>query len=49
MKTILVPTDFSRVSNNAIDYAAELAVFSKSKLILFNSYHIPVAVTEVPA
>jgi nucleotide-binding universal stress UspA family protein len=49
MRTILAPTDFSRVSNNAIDYAAELAILSKAKLILFNSYHIPVAVTEVPA
>jgi nucleotide-binding universal stress UspA family protein len=25
MKTIIVPTDFSAISNNAIDYAIDLA------------------------
>jgi len=49
MKTILAPSDFSKVSINAAEYAAELALLANAKLILFHSYHIPVAVTEVPA
>lgn len=48
MKTILVPTDFSRISNNAVDYAAKLALVSNAKLILLNVYHIPAVATEVP-
>lgn len=46
MKTILVPTDFSKVSNNAVDYAAEVALLTNAKMILFNTYHIPAMVTE---
>lgn len=46
MKTILVPTDFSKVSNNAVDYAAEIALLANAKMVLFNTYHIPVMVTE---
>lgn len=48
MKTILVATDFSKSANNAIDYAVELAKFTKSKLILFHTYHVPVVASEVP-
>lgn len=48
MKTILVPTDFSKIAQNAIDYAAEIAKHTKSKLILFHVYQIPIAPTEVP-
>lgn len=48
MKTILVPTDFSDVSANALNYAANLAQFTKSKLLLFNVYHVPMIVSEVP-
>lgn len=48
MKTILVPTDFSDVANNAINYAARLAIYTKSKLFLFHAYHVPMIVTEVP-
>ncbi|MES2590569.1 MAG: universal stress protein [Bacteroidota bacterium] len=48
MKTILVPTDFSETAANALEYAAELAAYTQSKLILFHAYHIPAIVTEVP-
>ncbi len=48
MKTILVPTDFSRIARNAAVYAAEFAMRSKSKLILMNVYHVPVVSSEVP-
>lgn len=48
MKTILVPTDFSRVSNNAVDYAAEVAMLLNAKMILINVYHVSVPVSEVP-
>lgn len=48
MKTILVPTDFSDIATNAINYAARLAVYTKSKLFLFHAYHVPMIVSEVP-
>lgn len=46
MKTLLVPTDFSETSNNAIDYAVEIARATHAKLILFHVYHVPVITTE---
>jgi len=42
MQTIIVATDYSANANNALQYAAELATYTKSKLILFNSYTLPV-------
>lgn len=48
MKTILCPTDFSKAAKNAIDYAAEMATVTKSKLILFHAYQLPIAPAEVP-
>jgi len=48
MKTILATTDFSKASENAMHYAAELALFTHAKLVIFHSYTIPVPVTEVP-
>jgi len=48
MKTILAPTDFSPAAKNACDYAASLCKLLKSKLILFNSYMLPVPVFEIP-
>src|ERR1035438_8203878 len=46
MKTILVPTDYSDTANNALQYAVELAKFSKAKIILLHVYPIPVPVGE---
>lgn len=48
MKTILLPTDFSKASHNAIDYAVEIAKLTKAKMILFHVYHIPVITSDVP-
>jgi nucleotide-binding universal stress UspA family protein len=47
MKTILVPTDFSKASLNAIDYAAKVAMLAEAKL-LFHAYHVPVITTDLP-
>lgn len=47
-KTILVPTDFSEVSGNAVNYAAEIAKLTGAKLILLHAYHIPVVTAEIP-
>jgi nucleotide-binding universal stress UspA family protein len=49
MKAILVPTDFSPNANTAVAYAAHLAAQTKSKIILFHSVPVQVAVAEVPA
>jgi nucleotide-binding universal stress UspA family protein len=48
MKTILLPTDFSDVSDNAINYAVEFAKLTGAKLILFHVYHVPVITTDMP-
>lgn len=48
MKTILTATDFSKTGNNAVNYAANLALVTRSKLILFHAYYEPILVSEVP-
>jgi nucleotide-binding universal stress UspA family protein len=48
MKTIIAPTDFSEVSANSIEYAAEIAKLFNARLILFHAYHPPVVASEVP-
>lgn len=45
MKLILAPTDFSKTARNAINYAAEVAKRTKSKLVLLHAYHPPVPIT----
>lgn len=40
MKTILVPTDFSKNAENALDYAIGMFGSEKAKLILLNTYLI---------
>ncbi|HXL55515.1 MAG TPA: universal stress protein [Chitinophagaceae bacterium] len=47
MKTIIAPTDFSAVSINAVDYAADMAVDISAELILFHVSEQPVTVSEV--
>ena len=46
MKTIIAPTDFSSVSLNAVNYAAEMAVALNAELLLINVVQIPVTVSE---
>lgn len=47
MITILVPTDFSKISLNAIDYAVEIAVRTKAKIILFHTYYMPIITSDI--
>lgn len=46
MKTFIVATDFSEEAENAINYAAALAVEVNAKIILFNSFMIPLHVSN---
>jgi nucleotide-binding universal stress UspA family protein len=48
MKTILVPIDFSDVSENAAHYAAEMAAYSDARLVLLNTYSLPMPLVETP-
>ena len=48
MKTIIVPTDFSPVATNALNFAADMAVAINASLLLFNAYQVPVSMTDVP-
>tara|TARA_R110001592_G_scaffold3600_1_gene20713 strand:- start:166 stop:984 length:819 start_codon:yes stop_codon:yes gene_type:complete len=42
MSTILVATNFSKTSNNAVEYSASIAKLFNTKLILFNAFKLPV-------
>lgn len=42
MKTYIVATDFSENAQNALQYAAAMAAFTKASIILFNAYTVPV-------
>ncbi|MBI2271423.1 MAG: universal stress protein [Bacteroidetes bacterium] len=46
MKTILVPTDFSKCAYNAANYAVALAKATKAKVILLHVYQAPVPPPE---
>lgn len=48
MKTIIAPTDFSKISENACLYAALLAAEIKADIILLHVMELPVAVAEYP-
>lgn len=48
MKTILVPIDYSEVSDNALQYAIELSRYTQADLILLNIYKAPVPIIEMP-
>jgi nucleotide-binding universal stress UspA family protein len=48
MKNILVPTDYSNVSNNALQYAIDLAKHIEANIILVHAYHVPVPTTDIP-
>lgn len=46
MKTIVAPTDFSGSSINAVNYAADLALFTGHSLSILHVYSIPVPVSD---
>jgi nucleotide-binding universal stress UspA family protein len=48
MKTILIPTDYSSHSRNAIQFAIKMAEPLKARLVLFHAYHIPDPIPAVP-
>lgn len=48
MKTIIVPTDFSPVAVNALNYAVEMATAINASIMLLHIYQIPVAITDTP-
>ena len=48
MKTIVAPTDFSDVSINAVNYAADMAAAIHGKFILLHAVGSPVVVAEMP-
>ena len=47
METILCPTDFSLVSENAVRYADELAQRMNSRIVLFHSIYEPVGTDSI--
>lgn len=48
MKTILVPTDFSKGAEHAMRYAISMNQFFKARIVLHHSYVIPVYATDLP-
>lgn len=50
MKTIIVPTDFSPVSINALNYAADMALSVNASIVLLHVYQMPVSSnnTDIP-
>jgi nucleotide-binding universal stress UspA family protein len=48
MKTIIVPTDFSVMAENALRFATDMAQHIHASLLLLHVYQIPVAIGEVP-
>jgi nucleotide-binding universal stress UspA family protein len=47
MKTLLVPTDFSPASINAVHYAADMAKTIGASLLLVNVYQVPLTYSDV--
>jgi nucleotide-binding universal stress UspA family protein len=48
MKAIIVPTDFSPVATNAMNFAADMAININASLVLVHVYQVPVSMTDVP-
>lgn len=48
MKTIIVPTDFSPVATNAMNFAADMALGIDASVLLLHVYQVPVSMTDVP-
>lgn len=48
MKTIIVPTDFSLPSSNALDYGIEMAKAINASLMIFHVYQVPVSISDTP-
>jgi nucleotide-binding universal stress UspA family protein len=48
MKKILAPTDLSPIADNAMNYAAALAMDMNATLVLMHCAHVPVSTGETP-
>jgi len=48
MKTILIPTDFSPVAANAVNYGVDMALAINASVLLLHVYNIPIAYGDVP-
>ena len=48
MKTIIAATDFSPLSLNAVNYAADMACMTNAQLVLFHVYAVPIAMGDIP-
>jgi nucleotide-binding universal stress UspA family protein len=48
MKTLVVPTDFSSVSVNAMNYAVDMAQAINAGIVLLHVYNVPVSFTDYP-
>ncbi|MBS1758629.1 MAG: universal stress protein [Bacteroidetes bacterium] len=48
MKTIIVPTDFSPIAVNAMNYAIDMAKSINASLLLLHVYQVPVTYTDIP-
>lgn len=48
MKTIIIPTDFSAIADNAMHFAVDMAKQIHASVLLLHVYQLPVAISEVP-
>lgn len=48
MKTLVIPTDFSAISENAIHYGVNMAKDIGASITLFHVYQIPVSMSDIP-
>jgi nucleotide-binding universal stress UspA family protein len=48
MKTIIIPTDFSPVATNAMNYGIDMAKSIQAAILLLHVYQIPVTVSDIP-
>ncbi|MCZ2458352.1 MAG: universal stress protein [Chitinophagales bacterium] len=48
MKTIIIPTDFSPIATNAMNYGVDMAKAINANIILMHVYQVPVSVSDVP-
>lgn len=48
MKTLIIPTDFSPIATNALNYGINMAMTIHANILLLHVYQIPVAVSDVP-
>ena len=48
MKTIIIPTDFSPIATNAMNYGVDMAKAINANIILLHVYQVPVSMTDVP-